>query len=540
MRLKVIACVLLAFVCLSAGDVAHLKAKAKLVGRLLGKHHKRGIYSAVPPFKLGHDIPHVSHSVVKPFVVSYPPTATVAAVKVPVTPPYPHFPISVGHKGHHAHIGLKHHTKTVLVPKPDQHFHHHHHHVAPKPALPVLPAATAPLGPQPTATVVHPLRAPVPPLVIPAAAPVHEPIFPPQPIAPAPIPPPPLPVFPPHFPLRPLVPIAPVQPASAIAAPAFPLAPQFNYVIRPGNAVQTSFFASYPRYPLLNYQPPLVPLAAPPPVALPPAGPLLYDQPHVHQLVPQGSFHEGAIDNHPHGIAVEQPTLIQPTQAVAPQPAVRLQPEQPAIHFQTIQPNYIEPQGTVHLQPTPSAVPLDHDGWSPVPPQPHNVAHQPDDQFLDTHHFTQEQGTQVYEHHSGGEQQYNDYDHLHHHIQQQLDQAQYEHHLNQHQLNPEYGAPQQEYGQPNHDFAQHAHEYAHHVQEYAQHEQDYAQTHGQPGQEYGQPGQEYTQPGQEYGLPQGIEGRSSAEGQEEDTQRYHNHIPLGLQPPIDRPLEHFR
>jgi hypothetical protein len=197
----------------------------------------------------------------------------------------------------------------------------------------------------------------------------------------------------------------------------------------------------------------------------------------------------------------------------------------------------------VHLQPTPSAVPLDHNGWSPVHAHPHDLAPaQPENHFLDPNHFTQEQGTQVFEQHTN-DQQYHDYqDQLQHHIQQQLDQEQYDQHLNhhQHQPNSEYGAPQQEYGQPNdfvqnQDFAQHAHEYSHHVQEYAQHGHEYPQNEysaHQPAQEYGLPGaQEYVQPG--------IEGRSG-EGDEDSTQRYHNHIPLGLQPPIDRPLEHFQ
>ncbi|KAL0878469.1 hypothetical protein ABMA27_003565 [Loxostege sticticalis] len=567
-----ISLVLAACVWLTAGDVAHLKAaKAKLLGRLAGKHHKRGIFSAVPPFKLGHDIPLVTHSLVKPLVVTYPPTATVAAVKVPLSPPLgPRFPVSVGHKVPlpHAHFGHKfhHHTKTVLVPKPDHHFHHHHHHVEPKPLVPVLPAPpvlhATPLVPvaQPTGVnVVHPAPAPSPPVFVQSAATVPEPAAHAHPI---PIAPPPLHFLRPQVPLKPLVPIAPIQPAHAIAAPTFPLTPQFPYVIRPGNAVQTSYFATYPRYPLVNYQSPLLPIAP----AAPSFNQVLLNRPQL--LLPQEGVHDGVIEHHHHpSVTVEPtPTLLHPTQAALPQHAVHLQPAQPTVHLQPAHPTvHLQPQPTVHVHPTQPAVALDHDGWSPVPAQhdftqvqqPEGHFHQP----IDTHHFTQEQGTQVFEHHTGNDQQfhdqqfhdqqfhdqqfhdqqYHDYQNqLQHHIQQQIDQAQYEQHLNnQHQLNQEYGAPQQEYGQPNHDFsqqnqdfAQHAHEYAQHVQEYAQHGQEYAQTN-----EYNLQQQ---QPATEYGVPQQLEGRSAEGEGEGETQRFHNHIPLGLQPPIDRPLEHFR
>ncbi|RVE43793.1 hypothetical protein evm_011564 [Chilo suppressalis] len=610
MRSHVITCVLLACVWFAAGDVAHLKAaKARLLGRLAGKHHKRGIYSAVPPFKLGHDIPHVTHSVVKPLVVTYPPTASVAAVKVPVHPPYSRFPSSVAHKGH-THFGSKfHHHKTVLVPKPDQHFHHHHHHVEPKPIVPVLPAPPVvppptfvPI-PQPTNTIVRPVPAPSPPVLVHQAP---QPIFPAPPV---PVAPPPIPLIPQPVPLKPLVPLTPIQPTQAVNIPAFPLAAQFPYVIRPGNAVQTSYYATYPRYPLVNYQSPLLPFAGPPAPLLP-AG--FYDRPHFHHLQPQAGVH-GVFEQPPPSIAVEQTPNLHPIQTVIPQPAVHLQPAQPPTHLHPVDPSlhlqpaepslhlhpaqptlHIQPseptlhvhpaqpslhvqpveptlhlqptQPTVHLQPT-QPVPLDHNGWSPVPSQHDHTQIPTEGQFqqpLDSHHFTQEQGTQVYEHHTGNDQFHDYQNHLQHHIHQQIeqsqydqaqyDQAQYDQQFNnQHQLNQDYGAPQQEYGQPNQDFqqnqefAQHAHEYAQHVQEYAQHGQDYAQTNeyqvqqGQgyhPGQEYGQPEQEYNLQGQEY---QGIEGRSGeTEDDAQNTQRYHNHIPLGLQPPIDRPLEHFR
>lgn len=540
---------------LAVGDVAHLKAaKAKLVGRL--KHHKRGIFSSVPPFKLGHDIPLVTHSLVKPLVVTYPPTAALAAVKVPLSPPLvPRYPIH-GHKVPlpHPHFGIRypHHTKTVIGPKPDQHFHHHHHHIPPKPLVPVLPAAPVVPVPQPSTTILQPFPAPTPSVIVPEPA-VHSH---PVPIAPPPV----------HIPFKPFVPIAPIQPASAIHSPVIPYAQQFPYVIRPGNAVQTSFFATYPRYPLGNYQSSLYPLPLPAPAA-PVIDQVLLNRPQLHLI--QGG-HEVVEHGHPSVVVEPTPTLLHPTQAALPQPAVHIQTAQPTVHLQPAHPTvHLEPaqptvhlqpaQPTVHVQPTQPAVPLDHDGWSPVPAQPHDLipAHQPDGHFLtpvqqeghfhqdghfpqpiDGHHFTQEQGTQVFEQHTGSDQQYHDYQHqLQHHIQQQIEQAQYEQHLNnQHQLNQEYGAPQQEYAQPNQDFsqqnpdfAQHAHEYSQHVQEYAQHGQDYAQTNEYNLQQ---------QPAQEYGIPQQLEGRS-AEGEEEG-QRFHNHIPLGLQPPIDRPLEHFR
>ncbi|XP_026749793.2 RNA-binding protein 33-like [Galleria mellonella] len=595
MRAAVIALVICVCMCLSAADVARLKAtKARLAARIAGKvrHHKRGVLSPIPPYKLGHDIPLVTHSVVKPLVVTYPPTASVTAVKVPLTHPFIHrHPVSVGHKVNHphSHFGSKYpHTNTVLVPKPDHHFHHHHHHVEPKPVLPVLPAPPAPATPvvpipQPTGTVAHPIPAPSPPVVL------HpSPILPPQPV---PIAPPPLHVLPSnHIDVKPILPAAtvPLHPAAAVPfqpapiplpqaphVPApIPLAPQYPYIIRPGNAVQTSFFATYPRYPLLNYHSPLLPLA--PPIAPASINQVVLQRPHVpsFHLVPQAAGGEGVLEQPVPTVPVE-PTLIHPTQPV--------------------------PQPTVHLQPTQPAVSIDSNGWSPVPSQAHDLtpvqhteAHFPQPE----HHFTQEQATQVFEHHTGNEQQYHDYQHqLQHHIQQQLEQSQYEHNLNhQHQLPQEYGAPQQlshEYGQPNQeypqhaqdfsqhnqdfsqhnqdyaqhgqDYAQHTQDYAQHAQDYAQHAQDYAQqaqdyAHAQHAQEYAQHAQEYAQHdysqqgqehagndfnlahqqlGQEYGLPQ-AEGRSVDNEGESEAQRYHNHIPLGLQPPINRPPEQFR
>ncbi|KAM3956397.1 uncharacterized protein ACR2FA_009653 [Aphomia sociella] len=573
-----IALVICLCMCLSAADVAHLKTKARLVARLAGnvKHHKRGILSAVPPYKLGHDIPLVTHSVVKPLVVNYPPTASVTAVKVPLAHPYGHrYPGSIGHKAPqpHSHFGHQFpHTKTVLVPKPDHHFHHHHHHVEPKPVVPVLPAPPAPATPvvpvaQPTGIVAHPIPAPSPPVFINPA-----PIAPAQPV---PVAPPPLHVLTPnHIDVKPIFPAAtipfhsaatvPLQPAAVplpqapiVPAP-IPLAPHYPYVIRPGNAVQTSFFATYPRYPFLNYQNPLLSLAPPVAPLAPPVAPLapsfnqvLLQRPHIpsFHLVPQAASGDGVIEQPAPTVSVE-PTLIHPTQP-APQP-------------------------TVHLQPTQPAVTVDNNGWSPVPPQGHDISpvHLPEAQFpqQESHHFTQEQGTQIFEHHTGNEQQYHDYQHqLQHHIQQQIEQSQYEQNLNnQHQLQQEYdthhhfgqeyGLPNQEYSQHsqdysqqnqdysqhNQDYSQQAQEYAQHAQEYAQHAQEYAQH----SQEYAQQGQElagneynlaHQQLGQEYGLPH-AEGRSvEGEGDSEsEPQRYHNHIPLGLQPPINRPLEHFR
>ncbi|XP_013191482.2 tyrosine-protein phosphatase non-receptor type 23-like [Amyelois transitella] len=558
-------------VCMSASaDVAHLKAaKSRLAAKLIGhsKHHKRGILSPVPPFKLGYDIPHVTHSVVKPLVVTYPPTASVTAVKVPLAHPLAHrYPVPVGHKVPvpHPHYGLKFpHTKTVLVPKPDHHFHHHHHHLEPKPLIPVVPADPHPPTPivpiaQPTGNVVHPIPAPPPVVVRPETVlPAHH----------IPVGSPPIPLLPQgHIDVKPFLPAAPVSlqpagiplpPAPVVPAPApiFPLTPQYPYVIRPGNAVQTSYFATYPRYPLLNYNT-IFPLQAP--VAPAPVGPVLYDRPAVPSLhlVPQAATGEGVLEQQAPTVHLEPtPNIVHPTQAI-PHPTLHLQPTQPSVHLQPTQP-------AVHLQPTQPAIPFDHNGWSPVPPHDiastqHTDTHYP--QAHDSHHFTQQQGTQVYEQHTNEDQQYHDLHNLQHHIQHQIDQAQYEQHLNnQHQLSHEYGVPQQinhEYSQPNQDFSQHdysqhghdfsqqqAHDYAQQAQDYAQQAQDYAQH----AQDYAQHAHEQQydlqQPGQEYGLPH-AEGRSedtaATSATEGEDQRYHNHIPLGLQLPLERPLDHFR
>ncbi|XP_053608506.1 uncharacterized protein LOC128674155 [Plodia interpunctella] len=566
MKLAVIAVVLC--VCLSASaDVAHLKAaKSRLAAKLIGhaRHHKRGILSPVPTFKLGHDIPLVTHSVVKPFVVTYPPTASVTAVKVPLVHPFAHrYPVPVGHKVPvpHPHYGLKFpHTKQVLVQKPDHHFHHHHHHLEPKPLIPVVPADPLPPTPlvpvaQPTGTVVHPIPAPPPVVVRPESVlPAHH----------IPVGPPPLQLLPQgQVHVKPILPAAtvalqpatiPLPPTPVVPAPApiVPLAPQYPYVIRPGGAVQTSYFATYPRYPLLNYNS-LFPLSAP--VAPAPVGPLLYDQPtapHLH-FVPQAAPGAGVHDQPAPTVHLEPtPTLVHPTQPV-PQPTLHLHPTQPAVHLHPAQP-------AIHLQPTqPAPIPFDHNGWSPVPAQPHDIgstqhteAHFP--QAQDSHHFTQQQGTQVFEQHTGDDQQYHDLHNLQHHIQQQIDQAQYEQHLNnQHQLSQEYGAQHHlshEYGQPNQDFS---HDYSQHGQDYSQHGQDFSQQDFSQAHEYAQHAQDYAhheqqynlqQPGQEYGVPH-------AEGRSEDTaspgapegegdQRYQTQFPSGLQLPLERPLDHFR
>lgn len=673
--------VLCACVCLAAGDVAHLKAaKAKLIGRLKGKHHKRGVLSAVPPYKLGYDIPVVTHSVVKPVVVTYPPAAAVTNVKVPLAHPLStRYPVPVGHKVPvpHPHYGLKfshHQSKTVLLPKPDHHFHHHHHHVAPKPVIPVVPAVPAPsvipVG-EPTVTVAHPVPAPSPPVLLqPAPLPAPTPIFP----APGLAHPHLIPQE--HTHLRPLVHAAAPVPAHPPYTPLLQYANQFQYVLRPGNAVQTSFFANYPRYPFLNYQTPLFPLAQ----ASPTVGPVLLERPqapHFH-LAPQAG-QEGVVFEQPgahveptflhaqggfqqHAVHLQptQPNLhLQPGVQLSPQPEVHLQPGQPEYHLQPGQPEYhlqpgqpeyhLQPgqqevhlhqgqpevhlhqgqpevhlhqgqpelhlhqgqpevhlhgaqpgvlqaaqpgvlptQATVHLQPTQPT--LDQDGWHPVQTQPHDLgAAQPgvhfgqDGQFAQGNHFgqdgqfaqgahfgqdgqfaqgghfgqegqfgqnghhqfTQDQGTQGYDQHAG-EQQYHDLQNqLQHHIQQQLDQAQYDLHVNnqqQHQQpDQEYGAPQ--FGQDafshsgGQDFSQPGQNFGHQGHDYHQQGQHFGQDFSQNGQNFGQDFSQQ-QPAAEYGVPQGAEGRSSAEGEEEP--QFHNHIPLMLQPPLERPLEHFR
>ncbi|CAH0726828.1 unnamed protein product, partial [Brenthis ino] len=648
MKLSVIAVVLCACIYAATADVAHIKAtKAKLLGRLAGKHHKRGILSSVPPFKLGHDIPLVTHSVVKPLVVTYPPTAAVAAVKIPVPNPHvPRFPAPVGHRVHglpHPHYGLKFpHTK--FVAQSDHHFHHHHHHVAPRPIVPVVPAAPLPPTPvthvapvrpvlpipQPTVAVTHSAPAPPPPVILPASVlPAH----------PLPVPAPPVPIVPNHLHLKPLlpagtIPLAPA-PTPLFPAPVFPLRQPYPYVIRPGGAVQTSVFATYPRYPLINsYQAPLFPFQTPSTQAFPQ---ILLERPHVHayQGVAQAVDHHGVIEQHSPNFVVEETPHLHPTQ-VAPQPAFHVHPAQeqqptfhvhptqetltpqPAFHLHPTQETLLQPglhlhptqethpefhlhpaqellpqpgfhlhptQDTLqhpgfHLHPTQENIPqpgyhlqhsqgvpqptqpsLEHDGWNPVASQPHDLASHEGHFPQQSHHFSQEQGTQVFEHHT--DDQYNDYQHqLQHHIQQQIEQAQYEQSLNnQHQPAQEYGVPQhgqdfgqndysqqgQDFGNNGQDFVQHGQDYSQHGQDFSQHGQDFSQ-HGhdfsQQGQNFGQQGQDFGQhdynlghPGQEYGLPQqGIEGRNA----DENEQQFHNHIPLGLQPPLDRPLDHFQ
>ncbi|XP_045774222.1 SR-related and CTD-associated factor 4-like [Maniola jurtina] len=576
MKVSVICLALCACVWAAAADVAHIKgAKSRIISRLAGKHHKRGILSGVPPFKLGHDIPYVTHSVVKPLVVTYPPTASVAAVKVPVSGShFPRYPVPVGHKVPglpHPHYALKfpHHRYAA---KPDHHFHHHHHHVAPRPLVPVVPAP-------PVAHAAPVIPAPSPTVAVVNAAPPPPPVFPAQ----LPVPAPPVPVIPDHFHLKHFLPAAtaPLPPPPALPAPLLPLHQPFPYIIRPGGAVQTSFFATYPRYPLLNsYQAPLIPFAPAAP-ALPAPTQVLLERPHLHpyHLVPQAAAAHGVVEQHTPNVVVEQtPAHFHSTQLV-PQPHVHVHPAQealpqPGFHLHSTQ---AVPQG-IPLHPTQPSVSVEHDGWSPVAPaQPHDLATSHEAHYPHHHHhFTQEQGTQVYEHHTENEQ--HDYQHQLHHIQQQIEQAQYEQslHNQQQQPAPEYGVPQQEYGQPNeysqqgqdfgqhqqdfahaqefvqqgHDFAHHAQDFAHNAQDYAHNAQDFAQ-HGQDfsqhGQDFSQNGQDFNQNnynvahlGQEYGVPhQGVEGRSSEDSAEQQPQ-FHNHIPLGLQPPIDRPLDHFQ
>ncbi|XP_047508294.1 E3 ubiquitin-protein ligase Arkadia-like [Pieris napi] len=527
-------------------DVAHVKAaKAKLISHLAGngKYHKRGILSHVPPFKLGHDIPLVTHSVVKPLVVNYPPTATIASVKVPLTNPQ-RYPVGVGHKVTglpHPHYALRFpHTKYYV--KPDHHFHHHHHHVEPKPVVPVVPAPVAPVGPiVHTAPVAHPLPA----AVLPA---------PPAPIASPPL------VFPQT--LKPLLSAAsiPLTPG-VLPRQVFPL--QQQYVIRPGAAVQSSYFATYPRYPLINsYQAPLFPVPAISAINDIPAIPtapsvhqvIQSHNPHFH-LVPQAYPQESPIEQHSPNVVYEQtPTLVYNSHDV-PQPAVHVHPTQETFLHPTfnIQPTQSIPHSAVPLQPTQPSVPVEHDGWSPVPSNPETLHH---DGVAQAHQFVQEQGTQVYEQH--------DFQHqIHQHIQQQIEQAQYEQSLhNQHHLQQEYGVPQvsHDYAQPNpnqgQDFLQQAHDFSHnshdlnqqghdltqHGYDFSQQGYDFSQGHGFSQADFAQQGHDFEQgedlgqhPRPEYGVPQS-EGRST----DDDIQQFHNHIPLSLQPPIDRPLDHFQ
>ncbi|OWR53863.1 Chromosome segregation ATPase protein [Danaus plexippus plexippus] len=608
-------------------DVAHIKAaKAKLISSLAtkGKHNKRGIFSDVPPYKLGHDIPRITHSVLKPLVVTYPPTAAVAAVKIPVPIHHvPRYPVSVGHKVPglpHPHYALNFpHTKYLA--KPDHHYHHHHHHVAPKPIVPVLPAApvahVAPVVPPPHAVLplAHPVPAP-PPVI--HQGPIH-PVPPPQPSpVEAPLP----------LNLRPLLPAAavPIPTASFYQSAALPIGQHFPYIIRPGGAVQTSVFATYPRYPLINsYQAPIYPVSHGA-TGIQSVQQVLVQRPQVHplQLVPQAVAHSGVVEHHTHQVGVEQAVLHQAQPAVhvhpnslgipqpgvhfhtgqdvLPQPGIQLHPSQefipqgfelhhgqealrqpglhlhpgqeavpqPGFHVHAGQGGLPQPEYHIHptqeaipqpgfqlhtgqealpqpgfqfhstqlpqpLEPTQPSVQFDNNGWSPVPSQNDQSSAQDGHYPQQTHHFTQEQGSQVFEHHT--DNQYHDFQHqLQHHIQQQIEQAQYEQSLNHHQQPAqEYGVPQhlgQEHGQPN--------DYSQQGQDIGQNGQDVYQNDynlGHLGQDINQNDYNIGQIGQEYGLPhQGAEGRSS----EESGQQYHNHIPLKLQPPIDRPLDHFQ
>lgn len=436
------------------------------------RHYKRGALAGLPSYKLGHDIPVVTHSVVKPLVVTYPPTATVAAVKVPLAHPLlPRHPPR--HTLHSAHQHHHHHPKTVLLPHPERHFHHHHHHMQPRPPLPVLPVA------RPAATVVHSLPPPPSAPIVPAQ------VTPLLPAATAP------------------VPVAPVLPP----APALvPLAPQYSYILRPGNAVQSSYFATYPRYPLASYRP-----LAPAPALLLPQLPAVHLQSHV----------------------------APPILAVAPTPAFLHSAEIPQAAIQVHNP---QPGSQTHIAPAGGQLPvaphaLENDGWAPLE--------------LGQPLFTQEAGTQVFEQHDGSEQALGGYqDQLQQHVQQQLEPV----HYNDHQLGHESAAPAHgpvpspEYGQPGHDYDQQLlrhqqqrdHQYS---QQYAQHEpfrgheQQFAE-HDQHSYEqlYAQHEQQQQQHLSASLEEQEVQGRSA----EERDQRFHNHIPLGLQPPIDRPLEHFR
>ncbi|XP_068632270.1 defective chorion protein, FC106 isoform-like [Battus philenor] len=547
MNFTAIALLLCACAWAVAADAVHLKAaKARLLGGLLAKakHHKRGVLSSLPPYKLGHDIPIVSHSVLKPLVVTYPPAAAVATVKVPLTNPLvPRYPVPVGHRVPvpHPHYGLKfpHVTKSVVLSKPDHHFHHHHHHVSPRPVVPLIPAAPVPVpAPAPVpvpapAPVPLPLPAPVPaapfvPVAQPTAAVAHPAPLPSVliqsghnvPASPLPVAAPPIHVLPPnHLHLKPLFPApVPVQPAHALHAPLFQYAQQFPYVLRHGGAVQTSVFATYPRYPFLNYQSPLIPLAPTPsvqglgqavlnrPQVLLQRPQVLLERPQFPQfhLVPQAGVQGSVVEQAPAGVSVEPtPTILQAPQAAAlPAPSLHIQPAA-----------YAPP--AVHLQPAQPSAPVDHEGWSPVIPQAHDFAAAPNSetQFSSNphHHFTQEQGTQIYEQHTG-DGQYNDLHHqLQHHIQKQIEQAQYEQHVNtQHQLHHQYAAshqPGQEYGVPGQEIQQQAHEYAYHGHEYAPHDQHYIpndQQYVQNGHNFGQEqyvpqDQQYAQPGQQFG-----------------------------------------
>lgn len=343
---------------------------------------------------------------------------------------------------------------------------------------------------QPATTVIHPLPPPLPAPVAPVPA---------TPLLPAAT-----------APAAPLLPApAPLLPAPA---PLVPFAPQYSYVLRPGNAVQTSYFATYPRYPVASYRP------------LAPAPGLLLSQPPAVTWQPQAV-----------------PQLL----GVAPTPAL-LHPAQVDVSQAAVQVHNSLPDSHAHIVPSSGQLPvaahaLDQSGWAPL-----GAGHS---------FFTQEAGTQVYEQHEGVEQALHGY---HDQLPLQQEQAHYDHHQHGHehaapapapapsadygQPAHEYAAPTAEYGQPGHDYdqqlLQHQQQLDHqYSQQFGQHEHftqhDHQFAHPDQhsyDQQYAQHQQAASFEGQE------LQGRSA----DENEQRYHNHIPLGLQPPIDRPLEHFR
>ncbi|GBP58943.1 hypothetical protein EVAR_97314_1 [Eumeta japonica] len=545
----------------SAGDGAHSRPSS---AREHSRHNKRGAFSGIPPYKLGHDIPVVTHSVLKPLVVSYPPTAVPVNVKVPLGK----YPVGVGQRVPvpHPHYGLKfpHLTKNVFLGKPDHHFHHHHHHVTAKPAIAILPASPAPVVPvpvpQPTVPVAQPLPAPAPPPVFLETAPVS----PPSHVLPATN----------HVHIKPVIPAIAPPPVIQTSAPYIPFAPQYPYVIRPGGAIHASVFANYPKYPLASYSPPFVPIATPNiplnQVFLEPA-----QNPHYH-LVPQAVGHtlvepspaigvhhiqqsvgvpqvNQAVDVHqvqsPIGVhQVHQGIDVHQVQHVVGVPhghqTVDVHQVQPAVDFP-----HVHQAGDVNQAQGEHAhhTPVEQGGWAPIPATaPVHEPSQP--QAHETHHFQQDQGGQVYEHHSD-EQLFHEYRRQ---LQAQLERAQYEQQLhnqqlhNQGHLGQEYGTPQlgQEFGPQQLPQEYNGPQQIH--QEYGPPNQHLVSEYGLPQQAGDDFGVQQHQIGSEYGVPQQQQGREYAEGRarasddDEQPQRYHNHIPLGLQPPIDRPLEHFR
>lgn len=147
----------------------------------------------------------------------------------------------------------------------------------------VIKPGWAPKCPQPSVPTLIPAN------TIPAVTPLFpvKPIVPlPNPVVPVlpkpllPLPSPTVPQFTVHRPVLPLPrPFIPVHPAPVlpVAAPAAPVAPLVPSVLRPGNSVHTSYFATFPKYPI-GYKPlqlipqhiPAAPLPlAPLPVARP-------------------------------------------------------------------------------------------------------------------------------------------------------------------------------------------------------------------------------------------------------------------------------